>query len=180
MKKLLALSMMTVLLGMMIGPAVVLAGEKGMGAPIAHSGEFETMKKLIGTWEGKAGMGKGMEPVKVTYELTSAGNAILERLFPGTPHDMVTVYYDFDGKLNMVHYCSLGNQPHMELVNSAGGSLEFVLPEKNPGLSLLKEMHMHSLRITIDGEDSITHNWTLYDNGEKKSVEVIKLVRSKN
>ncbi len=40
-------------------------------------------------------------------------------------------------------------------------------------------MHMHSLRIAVDGKDNITHNWTLFDNGEKKSVEVIKLVRAK-
>ena len=179
MKKLLAFTMI-ILMGAMFGPMSVLSGEHSMPNPAAHSKDFETMKTFIGTWEGKGDMVKGSETIKVTYERTSAGNAILERLFPGTPHEMLTIYYDFNGKLNMTHYCSLGNRPHMELVNSTPGSLEFVLSEKDPGISSLKEMHMHSLRIVIDGKDSITHNWTLFDNGEKKSVEVIKLVRAKN
>jgi hypothetical protein len=178
MKRFVALATI-VLLGAMVYPAAALAGGQQTTAPVAHSREFDSMKALIGAWEGKADMGKGPETFKVTYELTSAGNAILERLFPGTPHEMMTVYYDDGGKLNMTHYCSLGNRPHMELVNSAGSSLEFVLSGKDPGLTSLKEKHMHSLRIAVDGKDSITHTWTLYDNGEKKADEVFKLVRSK-
>lgn len=179
MKKLLAFTMI-ILMAAMFGIASVHSEERHMPDSHAHSKDFETMKAFIGTWEGKGDIGKGSETVKVTYELTSAGNALLERLFPGTPHEMMTVYYDFKGKLNMTHYCSLGNRPHMELVNSIPGSLEFVLSEKDPGISSLKEMHMHRLKITIDGKESITHNWTLFDNGKKKSVAVIRLVRSKN
>ncbi len=178
MKKLLAFTMI-ILMGAMFSPTSVLSGERYMPNPAANSKDFETVKSFIGTWEGRGDMGKGSETIKVTYELTSAGNAILERLFPGTPHEMMTVYYDFEGKLNMTHYCSLGNRPHMQLVNSTPGGLEFVLSEKDPGISSLKEMHMHSLRIAVDGKDNITQNWTLLDNGEKKSVEVIKLVRAK-
>ena len=148
-------------------------------APVIHSSDFDKMKELVGVWEGKADMGKGMETIKATYELTSAGNAIVERLFVGQPHEMVTVYYDFKGKLGMTHYCSLGNQPHMELMNPGENTMSFVLSTKNPNLASVKETHMHALTISFDRKDSITQTWTLYEKGKKKSDVVIKLVHAK-
>jgi hypothetical protein len=38
---------------------------------------------------------------------------------------------------------------------------------------------MHALTIAVDGKDSITHTWTLYDKGAKKSDVVVKLARTK-
>jgi hypothetical protein len=92
---------------------------------------------------------------------------------------MVTVYHDYAGKLVMTHYCSLGNQPHMELMNPGENNLSFVLSQTAPGLISLNEMHMHALTIALDGKDSITHTWTLYDKGVKKSDVVVKLARTK-
>jgi hypothetical protein len=166
------------LLGLVIGPLAASSGEHQMGA-ITPSKDFEKMKELVGVWEGTTDMGKGMVTIKATYELTSAGTAVLERLFVGLPHEMVTVYYDYDGKLTMTHYCSLGNQPHMELTNPGGNNMLFVLSEKNPNLSSVKETHMHSLNISFDNKDNITHTWSLYEKGEKRSDSVIKLTRTK-
>ena len=178
MKKFMSFILM-VLLGLVIGPLTAKSGESQMGAVI-HSKDFEKMKELVGVWEGTTDMGKGMVAIKATYELTSAGNAILERLFVGLPHEMVTVYYDYNGKLTMTHYCSLGNQPHMELMNPGENNMLFVLSEKNHGLSSVNETHMHALKISFDNKDSITHTWSLYEKGEKKSDSVIKLTRSKS
>jgi hypothetical protein len=166
------------LLALAYGPLTVFSGDQ-MGAPVTHSKDFERMKKLVGVWEGNADMGKGMEALRVTYELTSAGNAIVERFAAGQPHEMVTVYYDFNGQLAMTHYCSLGNQPHMELQNPGESTMMFVLSEKNSGLATLTEMHMHALTISIDGKDSIMQTWSLYDKGAKKSDVVVKLARVK-
>jgi hypothetical protein len=155
------------------------AGDQ-MGTPVTHSKDFDRMKGLVGVWEGKVDMGHGMEQLKVVYELTSAGNAIVERFAAGKPHEMVTVYYDYDGKLAMTHYCSLGNQPHMELGNPGETTLKFVLSEKAPGLVSTNEMHMHALTIAFDDKDSITQTWTLYDKGAMKNDFSVKLARSKN
>ena len=167
------------LLGLVIGPLAASSGEYQMGS-VTHSKDFEKMKELVGVWEGTTDMGKGTVAIKATYELTSAGTAILERLFVGLPHEMVTVYYDYNGKLNMTHYCSFGNQPHMELMNPGENNMLFVLSEKNPNLSSVKETHMHSLNISFDNKDSITHTWSLYEKGDKKSDSVIKLTRTKS
>ncbi len=167
-------------LGLTLGHLTAIAeGEKNMGAPITHSKDFERMKGLVGVWEGTADMGKGPQTVRATYELTSAGNAIVEKLFAGTSHEMVTVYHDYMGKLAMTHYCSLGNQPHMELMNASENTMEFILSQKTSGISSVQETHMHALKITFDGKDAITHTWTLYEQGKKKSDVMIKLVRVK-
>jgi len=168
-----------ILLALAFGPLASYAGEYQMAAPVTHSKDFEKMKELVGVWEGKTDMGKGIEQLKVTYELTSAGNAIVERFSAGTPHEMVTVYHDYNGKLAMTHYCSLGNQPHMELSNPGGANLMFILSKKTPGLASLKETHMHALTIAFDNKDSITSTWTLYDKGAKKNDVVVKLARTK-
>ncbi len=168
-----------ILLALALGPVASYAGEYQMGAPVTHSKDFEKMKELVGVWEGKSDMGKGMEQLRVIYELTSAGNAVVERFAAGTPHEMVTVYHDYKGKLTMTHYCSLGNQPHMDLNNPGGANLAFVLSEKTPGLASLNETHMHALTIAFDNKDSITHTWTLYDKGAKKNDVVVKLARTK-
>jgi hypothetical protein len=167
------------LLGLVIGPLVAGSGDYQTGS-VTHSRDFEKMKELVGVWEGTTDMGQGMAAVKAAYELTSAGNAILEKLFVGLPHEMVTVYYDYNGKLTMTHYCALGNQPHMELMNPGENNMLFVLSEKNPNLSSVKETHMHSLDISFDNKDNITQTWSLYEKGEKKSDSVIKLTRTKS
>ncbi|HWR57629.1 MAG TPA: hypothetical protein VN328_01960 [Thermodesulfovibrionales bacterium] len=176
MKKLISITL-AVLLGLMLAPIAAYSGEYQKPA-VTRSADFAKMKELAGVWEGKTDMGRGMEIFKATYELTSAGNAILERLFVGQPHEMVTVYHDFNGKLSMTHYCSLGNQPHMDLTNPGESTMMFVLSKKNSNLASAKETHMHALKISLDGKDSITHTWTLYEKRKKKSDVVIKLVRT--
>jgi len=178
MKKIITFLMITFLV-LAFTPFASYTGE--MGTPVAHSKDFEKMKGLVGVWNGKGmDMGKEMEQLKVIYELTSAGNAIVERFAAGTPHEMVTVYHDFNGKLTMTHYCSLGNQPHMELRNPGeNNNMTFELSEKVPGLVSLNEPHMHALAVDFDGKDSITQTWTLYDNGVKKNSIVVNLVRTK-
>lgn len=39
---------------------------------------------------------------------------------------------------------------------------------------------MHALKISFDSKDSISHTWSLYEKGEKKSDVVIKLSRTKS
>ena len=48
----------------------------------------------------------------------------MERIFPGTPQEMISVYYDDDkGRLAMTHYCMMRNRPTFKLVKSEGDTL---------------------------------------------------------
>ena len=83
---------------------------------IKTSAELATIKALAGKWTGTAKHSNGTtEPTVVEYHLTSGGSAVEEKITPGTPHEMVTMYHDLGGKLAMTHYCMLGNQPQMVL-----------------------------------------------------------------
>jgi hypothetical protein len=68
------------------------------------------MKTLVGTWSGKTDIGQGPIDMTVQYRLLAAGSVLEERAFPGTPNEMVTMYYDKEGKLALTHYCMMGNR----------------------------------------------------------------------
>jgi hypothetical protein len=99
----------------MVVLAVTLAG-------VAPRAAFDSLKRLAGEWEGQAGVKKEAEakkpdapPQKVTYRVVSNGNVVMETLFGGTNHEMITMYH-LDGEdLVLTHYCAAGNQPKMKL-----------------------------------------------------------------
>src|SRR4051812_177895 len=107
------------------------------------SPEFEKLKTLVGSWQGKTDMGHGPMDISIQYRLLAGGNVLEERVFAGTPHEMVTMYYDKDGKLAMTHYCVFGNRPGMLLKSSTDKSLKFDFDE-TCGIDAAKESHMHA------------------------------------
>jgi len=119
------------------------------------SPEFERMKTLVGTWKGTTDMGQGPIEMTMHIRLIAAGNVIEERVFEGTPNEMVTVYYDQAGTLAMTHYCAFGNRPSMLLKKSDATSLQFDF-DKTCGIDPEKESHMHALTIQFDDADTIT------------------------
>jgi hypothetical protein len=154
----------------------LLAGEP-MAAPKLSS-EFERMKGLVGTWKGKADMGGGMMEFAVEYRLISGGTAIEERIFAGTPKEMVTIYHDQKGKIALTHYCMLGNQPGMAFKTADSKSIQFDFDPKC-GVDEKSEMHMHALTITFNDADTIIQDWKLFQDGKLKDSHPFTLRRVK-
>ncbi len=153
-------------------------GEMDYMKPYTGSAELEQMKSLSGTWTGTGIMHGQENPVTVEYKTTSNGTAVLETSFPGTPHEMVSVYYEEDGKLVMRHYCSLNNQPVMAMKNSSDNSIELDLVSAT-NMDASKDMHMHSLVITFVDDNNITQTWTPYKDGKPmEEATQITLTRS--
>ena len=65
--------------------------------------------------------------ITVKYRLLAAGSVIEERVFPEMPNEMVTMYFDKDGKLALTHYCIMGNRPAMVLKASDAKTLRLDL-----------------------------------------------------
>jgi len=148
----------------------------GHDAQITMPKEFDTVKSLVGTWQGTANMGGKEEAVTVVYELTSGGTAIAERLMPGTPHEMVSMYYKTHNTLGMTHYCAMGNQPQLMLKSKTPNSL--TLEMAGPvGVSSMKEPHMHALTLTMSDANSLKQEWTSYENGKAKETAVFNFTR---
>jgi hypothetical protein len=131
------------------------AGETGTPTPKAGSPEFERMKALVGTWEGKVDIGQGPIDMTVHYRLLASGSVLEERVFAGTPNEMVTMYYDKGNKLALTHYCMMGNQPGMLLKSADARTISFDF-DKTCGINPTKESHMHALTIRFDDADTIT------------------------
>jgi hypothetical protein len=124
--------------------------------PKKASAEFERMKTLVGTWKGKADIGQGPVDFSVQYRVIAAGSVVEERVFPDSPNEMVTMYFDNpDGKLALTHYCMMGNRPEMVLKTSDAKTLQFDF-NKACGIDCEKESHMHALTIRFDDADTIT------------------------
>src|SRR5689334_10245398 len=96
---------------MLLTASVALAAESSTPSSQSKKGspEFEKMKTLVGTWNGKTDMGQGPIDISLQYRLLAGGSVLEERCFSGTPNEMITMYYDQNGKLAMTHYCMLGN-----------------------------------------------------------------------
>ncbi len=139
-----------------------------MGSSSPGSKEFQEVAKLAGKWVGTATESDGKtSPVTVEYRVTSAGSAVEEHLMPGTPHEMVDMYYDEGGGLVMTHYCALGNRPRM------------VVKQASPGIDAAKDRHMHSLVLEYADADHLIQRWTSYSGGALSGSVVFTLTREK-
>src|SRR5204862_2265154 len=136
------------------------------GTQKACSPEFERLKTLVGTWQGKTDMGQGPIDLNVQYRLLAGGSVLEERVFSGTPNEMVSMYYDQNGKLAMTHYCVMGNRPGMLLKSSDSKSIAFDF-DATCGINPTKESHMHALTITFDDPDTITSNCKAIMDGKE-------------
>ena len=145
--------------------------------PYVGSAEFQRMKSLAGVWEAPDPMAPGGK-TKVVYEVTSNGSAVVERLGPGTPYEMVSVYHDEKGKLAMTHYCAIGNQPRLALESASPDKIKLVF-SKNNVINPKKEDHMHSLEITFLGPDQVKQEWSGYRGGKLEKPTVFTLARVK-
>jgi len=167
--------------------SVLAIGSLCLAAPGAADGSqspsgkeaLEIMKGLAGEWQGGAsepGKGPG---VTVVYRVTSAGTAVLETLFPGSDHEMVTVYYLDGGRLVLTHYCAMGNQPRMVLQkNSTPQDLVFEFVGGS-NVNPRKDTHMHAARIRLESADTIAAEWTGYNGGKPAEVSKFQLTRKK-
>jgi len=157
--------------------SLAFAGEPPKAKP--GSPEFERMKTLVGTWQGKTDMGQGPVDLNVQYRLLAGGSVLEERVFSGTPNEMVSMYYDQNGKLAMTHYCVMGNRPGMLLKSSDSKSIAFDF-DANCGINPTKESHMHALTITFDDPDTITSNCKAIMDGKETDPHPTTLKRVKS
>ncbi len=138
---------------------------------------FERLKSLAGTWEGQAHDEKGGPPATVVYRVASGGSVVQETLFPGTPHEMISMYHIADGKLVMTHYCAMGNQPRMRL-DAAASSPERLVFAFDGGTNFdpAHDPHIHSGVIEFKG-DGLQNEWTSWQGGKEAQQKVFFLHR---
>lgn len=123
--------------------------------PNISSPELNRIKALAGRWTSTTSMfGKKDEQVFTEYAVTAGGSAVLETIFPGTPNEMVSVYYDDQGKLAMTHYCMMRNRPHFTIVESEKDKIKLEIL-KVEGLQSKDDPSMGDITIHFEDKDHI-------------------------
>ncbi len=142
------------------------------------SSEFNKMKSLAGTWKGMMGQGDKQMPITISYKVASAGSSIVETSFPGQPQEMVSVYTDIKGKVNMTHYCAFQNQPTLRLNGSTKNTMDFEYIS-GANMDVKKDAHMHNLTLKFKDKNTIEQHWTQFKDGKSAGQNVIVLSRVK-
>jgi hypothetical protein len=149
-------------------------------AATANAG-LDKMKTLVGTWVSADKDGQPTDQVVSVIKLTAGGSAIHETIFPGQPHEMVSMYTPEGSDLVMTHYCMLGNQPRMKAsVKPGSNQLNFQFVGGS-NLDPKKDRHMHAATLTIVDADHIEIEGVGWENGApaKEMCQGMKLVRKK-
>jgi hypothetical protein len=153
-----------------VKPASVAADKS---APAA----FDRFKALAGEWvaaEDGEMFKKG--DLVARYAVTAAGSAVVETVFPGSAHEMVTVYHADGPDLVLTHYCMEGNQPRMRARNPKGPRFDFAF-DGGTNIDPGRDRHMNSATLELVGVDEIRSVWTELADGKPVFVAKSHLVR---
>jgi hypothetical protein len=162
--KYLAYLLLSVLLGCMFTESIHGNNGPGDALQVDAGRALEQLRKLEGTWEGTTESDQSL-PTKVLYHVTANGSAVMETLFPGTPHEMISMCH-LDGKnLVLTHYCAAGNQPRMKLASAKADELAFDFTG-GTNLDASKDTHIHSGKITFLAADRLKEEWIVYQDGK--------------
>ena len=148
-------------------------------APAPANAGLEKMKSLVGTWVAADKDGNPTDEVVSVIKVTAGGSAVHETIFPGQPHEMVSVYTAEGPDLAMTHYCVLGNRPAMTLKSSDGKTLSFDF-DASCGINTKTEMHMHAMSLRFDDSDTITTTCKSLANGQEQESHACTLKRVKS
>jgi hypothetical protein len=124
---------------------------------------FAKLKTLVGQWEADTDKGK----ITATYELVSNDTALVEHVNVPGEDAMLTVYHLDGSHLVLTHYCSAGNQPHMQAkaFDPASNTIRFDFLSAG-NLASAGDGHMHSVQVSFIGPDAFKSDWTFYKDGK--------------
>jgi hypothetical protein len=163
-------------IALVVGLAVnAVAQDKAKAKP----SQLDMLKKLAGEWTGKGSHGEHQLDATVTYKVTGGDSAVVETHFPGTEHEMITVYTLDGDDLVLTHYCMLGNQPRMK-ADRGGDGKKLAFKFTGAGnLKSEKDPHMHDLTIELVDDDHIKSTWTFYQDGKPAEKATFDMKRKK-
>jgi hypothetical protein len=166
----------------------------GSPAPSAPKSEaqitFGTLKSLAGEWEGPVTIDPPVpemsdgKPLHVSMRVTSRGNALVHELQEaGTPLDParydhpVTMLYEDDDRLTLVHYCDAGNRPRMTgKMSPDGRKVEFDFTDISGST---RHGHMHHAVFTVIDANHHAEDWTYMLPGDKPMHAHFDLTRAR-
>ncbi len=138
---------------------------------------LEKIKSLSGDWIHTKGEQKGQ--VALSVRVIAGGSAVVQREFPGSPMEMITVYHLDGDDVMLNHYCMLGNQPRMKVtMGEQKDTLVFNFVEAT-NLTSKNDAHMHHGKLTLVDNDLIRPTWTMFVDGKAAEAHSFEMTRRK-
>ena len=129
---------------------------------------FEKIKSLAGEWVGSSDL-TGKDGSAHNYKVTSGGSAVMEIEFPGTDHEMVSLYTLDSGSLIMTHYCAAGNQPKFRATaDSTPDKITFECVG-GTGMKSHNDFHIHGGTVQFTKDGRIVSDWMTFKDGKVAS-----------
>ncbi|MGH7292567.1 MAG: hypothetical protein ACREJT_15215 [Myxococcota bacterium] len=132
--------------------------------PAQKAALIDRVKSLAGTWESTDE--KGQTKIASVYSVSSNGSVVRQIMLPGSNHEMTNMYHMDGPSMVMVHYCAMGNQPHLRA--AATGSPADRIELKSDGVTkrtAADQPYMAQLTIIFKDADHIREEWRSYENG---------------
>jgi hypothetical protein len=145
--------------------APVAAAQDGTNAAPPAPHLLDHFKALAGHWAADGLDGNSAPDMKLSYEVTAGGTAVVETLFAGTPHEMRSVYTQDGSDVVMTHYCASGNHPRMRARAMQGKALAFEF-DGATNFDPATAGHMHEARFEFVGADELRAQWISWKDGK--------------
>jgi len=129
--------------------AATLTATAWAGDKVDPKAAFERLKTLAGDWTGQGPQGM---VTPVSYKVSANGSVVMETLFAGTPHEMITMYYLAGNDLVMAF---------------DGGS----------NIDPAKDNFMHGGRISFVPDGKVETQWEVYAGGKQAGAHTFRLAR---
>jgi len=154
---------------MLMMVAVVLLSGCASTQAVSSAGQtaedlFSRFRSLEGSWTSTPDSPE-MPPSTVTYHTIANGSAVVETVFAGTPHEMISVIFMDEDQLLMTHYCAARNQPHLVAREITDGSVHFVTDHVTNHADP-DALYMGEARWVFTDENHLQTRWWSFQNGE--------------
>ena len=134
--------------------------------PAPAASAFERLTAMEGEWIDANGAFGKKGAVVAVYEVTGAGNTIIETFPVGTREEMTTVYHRDGSHVVLTHYCSAGTQPRMRAKEIHGNVMNFDF-DGGTNIDPAKTSHMHNVRWEFISKDEIKADWHNWADGKE-------------
>ncbi|HUP25304.1 MAG TPA: hypothetical protein VNB06_20500 [Thermoanaerobaculia bacterium] len=128
---------------------------------------FERFTFLAGRWTG----GEGEATYAMELAVIAGGKTVVAREFPGTDHEMTTLYYLRDGELVGQHYCMLGNQPRYRHQPTADASEVRFVFDGGDNLDPARDAHAHEGYLRLRADGTLESTWSFWKDGGESGTE---------
>jgi hypothetical protein len=127
---------------------------------------FEFLKTLTGDWEMSGDHDHGGGSNAVTFRTTAAGSSVIQTLFAGEPHEMISMFHMDGDTLLLTHYCALQNAPIMKFEKSdKPGELKFVF-HGGTNFDPKVDAHVHEGVFQVKDANTLDTKFVSFSNGK--------------